>query len=525
MPKHRPPRRAFTPRTPGQQPGVPHFRIKLRESAVTAERASLIETSLGTVSQSGRMLIQLINEGRGSSGAYAAAVLEEAARNRIFGRGLAIHANHPTAEEEESRPERNVLDWVGQLVEDARYDPVRRALIAEAQIFQPWRGVFLDPDFAAAVGLSIRASGVAEHGTFEGQPALIVKEITEAQSVDFVTKAGRGGKVLALLESARTKLAESPTEQIRVALERAVRAAYGVGEHRYAWIRDFDPDRAVVWFDTDADGDSTQTGTWEQTYATNGIDVALLGPRRQVTAVTVYRPVADVPTEAIAFGESAEPTTADVTDGAPPTGSTTPTTTEEGPDMSGTSTGATASAPAGTAPVVDTAAIQIEAREAATARDKAAAERDTALQEAAAQKDRADNAEAELRRFRAVESARPLVAAQLAEAGLPAAAQAKVTAGVTARVPLTESGQLDQNALRTLVEAEVTAEKTYLAQLAEAAGAGTVTGFGQQAQPAAQTPASWVTPAAEPNAALIEAYRARGLDAKAAEAAARGRAV
>src|ERR1043165_57334 len=131
MPKHPPPRRVFAPRTPGQQPGVPHFRIKMRESAATAERASLVETTLGTIGQSGRMLIQLINEGRGSSGAYPASVLQEAANSRVFSRGLAIHANHPTLEEEQNRPERNVLDWVGQLVEDARYDPVRRALIAE----------------------------------------------------------------------------------------------------------------------------------------------------------------------------------------------------------------------------------------------------------------------------------------------------------------------------------------------------------------------------------------------------------
>jgi hypothetical protein len=516
MPKQRSPRRF----------------VRLRESAATAERAVLTEAGTGTAAQSlgsGRMLIQLISEGLGSSGAYAAAVLQQAATDRVFSRGLALHANHPTLEEEQSRPERNVLDWVGQLTEDARYDPVRRALIAEAQIFQPWRGVFMDPDFSSAVGLSIRASGIAEHGTFDGRPALVVREITEAQSVDFVTKAGRGGKVLALLESARTKLAESPTEQIRMALERVVRAAHGVGEHRYAWIRDFDPERNLVWFDTDADGDATQAGTWEQTYATNGVDVALLGPRRQVTAVTVYRPVAPpgplMPDETVPFGESADTSsTTDVTDGAPPTGSTTPTNTEEGPGMSGTSTGAPASAPAGTAPVVDTAAIQIEAREAATARDKATGERDTALKEAADARRERDTAQAELAKFRAVEAARPLIAAQLAEAGLPAAAQARITAGITTRVPMTESGQLDQNSLRTLVEAEATAEKTYLAQLQEASGAGQVAGFGQQ--PAQQAPArSWAAPADEPNKQLIESFTNRGLSAEAARFAAIGRAV
>lgn len=519
MPKHRPPRRVFAPRTPGRQPGVPHFRIKLRESAATAERTSLVETTLGTVGQSGRMLVQLISAGWGSSGHYSPDVLREAARTKRFPIGLHLYMDHPGASEEIDRPERSVHDLAAVLTEDARYDDTRKALVAEAKPLPTYRELLGDKDFLEAVGLSIRAGGLAEYGQVGDRKGLIVKEITEAQSVDFVTKAGRGGKVLALLESARTKLAESPTEQIRVALERAVRAAYGVGEHRYAWIRDFDPDRAVAWFDTDADGDSAQAGTWEQAYATNGIDVALLGPRRQVTAVTVYRPVAAVPDEVVAFGESAEPTTTDVTDGAPPTG--TPTQPEEGSAMAETSTG-TAPAAAG----IDVAAIQIEAREAVAARDKVTGERDTALQEAAAQKARADNAEAELALFRAVESARPLIAAQLAESGMPAAAQNAVTAYVTERVPLTESRQLDQNALRELVEARATAEKAYVAQLQEAAGAGQVSGFGQAPAQQVAATSSWATPAVEPNAALVEAYRARGLTAPgAAEAAARGRAV
>ncbi|GAA2346877.1 hypothetical protein [Dactylosporangium salmoneum] len=503
MPKHRPPRRF----------------VRLRESAPAVEAAPLVESTaagLVTPASGGRLLVQLISEGWGSSGYYAGSVLEQAARDRRFPAGLPLFLDHPSATEEHDRPERSVRDLAAVLTEDARWDQSRRALIAEAKALPTYRDLLTDRDFVEAVGLSIRAGGLAEYGTAEGRDGLIVKEITEAQSVDFVTRAGRGGKVLALLESARTKLREAPTEQVRAALDKAVRDAYS-SDDRYAWVRDWDPDRSVCWFDLGGpDG-----GTWEQQYLTSGADVALLGPRRQVTAVTVYRPVGPPPAAA-ELGESANPTTTDVTDGAPPTGS--PNTPEEEPDMSGTNTGGQPGQ-AGTAPVVDTAAIQLEAREAAVARDRAVGERDTALAEAATQKARADKAEAELALFRAVESARPLVAAQLAEAGLPAAAQARITAGVTQRVPMTESGQLDQNGLRTLVEAEVTAEKAYLAQLQEAAGAGQVTGFGQA--PAQQPPAatSWSTPAVEPNAALVEAYRGRGLTAEAARAAAQGRAV
>ena len=53
---------------------------------------------------------------------------------------------------------------------------------------------------APHVGMSIRASGVAESGkTREGRPVL--KELTSAESVDVVTRAGAGGMILT--ESAR----------------------------------------------------------------------------------------------------------------------------------------------------------------------------------------------------------------------------------------------------------------------------------------------------------------------------------
>lgn len=504
MPKQRPPRRF----------------IRLRESAPTVEAAPLVESApAGAVSRAGggRLLVQLLSEGWGSSGFYGAPVIAETAKRNVFKSGTQMFVDHPSLSEEHERPERSVRDLAAVLTEDARWDPDRRALVAVAKPMPLYRELLTDADFLEAVGLSIRAGGLAEHGTAEGREGLIVKEITEAQSVDFVTRAGRGGKVLALLESARTRLTESPTEQTRAALDKAVRDAYSDAD-RYAWVRDWDPDRSVCWFDLGGpDG-----GTWEQAYLSDGVAVALVGTRRQVTAVTVYRPSG--PASDVVLGEVAEPTTTDVTDGAPPTGSTTPTTTEEAAGMTATSTGAPAPAPAGTAPVVDTATFQIEAREAAVARDRAVGERDTALQEAAANKARADKAEAELATFRAVEAARPLIAAQLAESGLPTAAQNAVTAYVTERVPLI-AGQLDQNALRGLVEARATAEKAYVAQLQEASGAGQVTGFGQT--PAApQAPASpWSQPPAEPNADLVEAYRSRGLSAEAARAAVLGRAV
>ena len=51
----------------------------------------------------------------------------------------------------------------------------------------------------------------------------------------------------------------------------------------------------------------------------------------------------------------------------------------------------------------------------------------------------------------------------------------------TATAPLTESGQLASAALDTALDAARSAEETYLAALAEAAGVGSISGFGGQA--------------------------------------------
>jgi hypothetical protein len=97
---------------------------------------------------------------------------------------------------------------------------------------------------------------------------------------------------------------------------------------------------------------------------------------------------------------------------------------------------------------------------------------------------------------------------------------------VLARVPLTEAGVLDETALRSLAEAETTAEKAYVAQLAESAGAGRVSGFGATSAPAMQSEVSpWAAAVPEPDTALVESFVRRGLSKQAAELAARGRSV
>ena len=148
----------------------------------------------------GRMLVRLIDAGQGSSGYYPASTLQAAAEAGVFGRGLHLYADHPGEAERLDRPERSIRDIAGVLTEDARYDDDSQALVAEARVFGAWAPIIAE--MHDVIGLSIRAAAEVSEGEHDGAPTTIVDRITEAASVDFVTRAGRGGKVLSLLESA-----------------------------------------------------------------------------------------------------------------------------------------------------------------------------------------------------------------------------------------------------------------------------------------------------------------------------------
>ncbi|MFD0851690.1 hypothetical protein ACFQ07_05640, partial [Actinomadura adrarensis] len=116
-----------------------------------------------------------------------------------FPAGTPMYIDHPTVSEQQERPERSLKDLAARLTTDARFE--NGALVAEAEIYSPWRPVI--NEMAKTVGVSIRAAGTLEYGEAEGREGPIVTGLTEGISVDFVTSAARGGKVLELIESAR----------------------------------------------------------------------------------------------------------------------------------------------------------------------------------------------------------------------------------------------------------------------------------------------------------------------------------
>lgn len=149
-----------------------------------------------TSSKPGAAEIRIITPGTGSSGVYPQATLEKAAEENVFRAGTQMFIDHPSESEQWERPERSLRVLAGVLTTDARWDG--EGLVAEAFIFPQWKD-FIAP-MAEHIGVSIRAA--AEAHTNEQTGETIIDRIVRAESVDFVTKAGRGGKIMKLYESA-----------------------------------------------------------------------------------------------------------------------------------------------------------------------------------------------------------------------------------------------------------------------------------------------------------------------------------
>jgi hypothetical protein len=169
--------------------------INLVESAATLETIVLKEAKADYE-------IKLIAPGKGSSAFYPAEVLKRDGP-KVFNAGTHVYLNHPTSAEEAARPEGDVKNLAGVLTTQAQYHENHAkgpGLYARMKVFADHAQTVEEK--AAHVGMSIRASGVAESGKQkDGLP--ILKELTSAESVDVVTRAGAGGMILS--ESARTQ--------------------------------------------------------------------------------------------------------------------------------------------------------------------------------------------------------------------------------------------------------------------------------------------------------------------------------
>ena len=138
----------------------------------------------------------------GSSGYYGRDVLERDGP-QVFKAGTLMFLDHATERESAERPEGSLKNLAAVLTSDASYSdgPDGPGLYADAHVLDQYRG-FVN-EIAPYTGVSIRAFGKAQQGEAQGRQGAIITALTQAESVDLVTKPGADGKVLALYEAAR----------------------------------------------------------------------------------------------------------------------------------------------------------------------------------------------------------------------------------------------------------------------------------------------------------------------------------
>lgn len=174
------------------------------ESAATESGAMLIESAYFPdaiahlkESETGTYVAKLIQPGRGSSGYYPEEVLKRDGPN-IFKAGTHMYINHATDAEEAERPEGDLSKLASVLASDAYYDQSGKAgpgLYAQVKVFSDYANQIKEK--APYSGVSIRARGERDDKKIapDGKPGVITA-LKTAQSVDHVTRAGAGGKLL-----------------------------------------------------------------------------------------------------------------------------------------------------------------------------------------------------------------------------------------------------------------------------------------------------------------------------------------
>jgi hypothetical protein len=153
-------------------------------------------------SKDGVIPIKIIEPGWGASGYYPEDVLKRDAG--IYKEGTKMYWDHPTVSEQKERPERSLNDLAGVLVSNGMFmetGPEGPGVYAQAKVFGDYAPKI--EELAPYIGVSHVAWGKAKVGEIDGKKGKIVESLKIAESVDFVTTEGAGGKIISLFESAR----------------------------------------------------------------------------------------------------------------------------------------------------------------------------------------------------------------------------------------------------------------------------------------------------------------------------------
>lgn len=182
---------------------------ELVESAVLTEASPLM--SAGQDTGKGIWRTRVIEaDVQGSSGYYPAEVLMRDGPG-AFPAGTHVYLDHPTESDEDERPERSVKDLAGYLVDGVSFEETPedgRGLFARIQFIPELKERI--KSLAPVIGLSIRASGEVENMS-DGQR--IVRSIARGLSVDVVTRAGAGGRLVNMTESTTPESPPAETQK------------------------------------------------------------------------------------------------------------------------------------------------------------------------------------------------------------------------------------------------------------------------------------------------------------------------
>lgn len=170
-----------------------------------------INEALGNVTAlSGtRYKVRLIEGDKLGSMAYYPAEVVRRDGPLVFKKGTPMFIDHQTPEEKARKPYGSIHSFVGELAEDAYYE--NDGLYAEVEVFEDAAPMIKAR--ADKIGISVRANIVGDKGVINGKQVNIAQQFTDARSVDFVMRAGAGGKIVSILESAVEETPESGIEE------------------------------------------------------------------------------------------------------------------------------------------------------------------------------------------------------------------------------------------------------------------------------------------------------------------------
>lgn len=182
-------------------PPVPDITTEAADAEVLGDCIPLTEAGLAGL-QEAKATIRVATPGWGTSGYYSEEVLKRDGP-KVFPAGTKMYWNHPTEAENMERPEGDLDKLAAVTIAPARWlpnGPEGAGLYTEAKIREKYSADVAE--LKNDIGVSLRALGRFSTGKAEGKEGVIIEQLVRGKSIDFVTQAGRGGKVLELFESA-----------------------------------------------------------------------------------------------------------------------------------------------------------------------------------------------------------------------------------------------------------------------------------------------------------------------------------